>query len=374
MSLAFMDEQLIAQHGAEARLGAATIQSLRAFARHISEHQQLVASAAHHAIYDTDTDFTQAVRVADTVFGTDADLLHALFTLDCLRVIRERQAERGIPPSLAVASFQRHAGGPLRTAEAQGNVASVDWVPSWLRTLASGLYWLGRLEFVLMTFAYPQRVYRHRQTGEVIALAEAGERFSDEGVAVGPLTWVSTLIETDDAIVGTPLSPQGYALRQVVRLPRNEWDLVLKAGDPVLDLHVPGEEPLTIDALREAHTQAATFFDHYYPERPFVAYTCDSWLFSPLLEEMLGPDSNIVRWQQEGYLLPDDSEGEDLVGLAEAPRDTRLRRALTDRLAQGKLLYCGRYLFLRQHLDRFGLQPYRGASARAIARLTLQST
>jgi len=371
-----MDEQLIAQHGAEAGLGAATIQSLRAFARHISEDQQLVASVAHHAIYDTDTDFTQAVRVADTAFGTDADLLHALFTLDCLRVILERQAERGIPPSLAVASFQRHAGGSLRTAEARGNVASVDWVPSWLRTLASGLYWLGRLEFVPMTFAYSQRVYRHRQTGEVIALAEAGERFSDEGVAVGTPSWVSTLIETDDTIVGTPLAPQGIALRQVVRLPRNEWELVLKAGDAVVDLHVPGEEPLTIDALREAHTQAATFFGHYYhyPERPFVAYTCDSWLFSPLLEEMLGPDSNIVRWQHEGYLLPDDSEGEDLVELAKAPRDTRLRRALRDRLAQGKLLYCGRYLFLRQHLDRFGQQPYREASARAIARLTLRRT
>jgi hypothetical protein len=284
-------------------------------------------------------------------------------------VIRERQTARAIPPSPAVASFQRHAGSWLRTAEARGTIGSVDWVPSWLRTLASGLYWLGRLEFVPMTFAYPQRVYRHRSTGEVVALAETGERFSDDGVAVGPPTWDSTLVETDDAIVGTPLSPQGIALRQLVHLPRDEWNVVLKPGDAVLDLHVPSEEPLTIAALRDAHTQAATFFDHYYPDHPFVAYICDSWLFSPLLEEMLGPASNIVRWQHEGYLLPDDSEGEDLVELAKAPRDTRLRRGLSARLAQGKLLYSGRYLFLRQDLDRFGSQPYREASARAIERL-----
>ncbi len=157
----------------------------------------------------------------------------------------------------------------------------------------------------------------------------------------------------------------------MARLPRDEWRLVLKPGDPILDLHVPDAEPLTIDALHDAHTQATTFFDQYYPAHQFIAYLCDSWLFSPLLEEMLGSDSNIVRWQHEGYLLPDDSEGEDLVELAAAPRDTRLRRALIAHLEQGKLLYSGRYLFLRQDLERFGSQPYREASARAIEQLTV---
>jgi len=128
------------------------------------------------------------------------------------------------------------------------------------------------------------------------------------------------------------------------------------------------------------HTQAATFFERYYPDYPFVAYLCDSWLFSPLLEEMLGPDSNIVRWQQEGYLLPDDSEGEGMlegpfgaarIDTAVAPRDTRLRRALIAYLEQGKRLYCGRYLFLRQDLQRFGTQPYRAAATQAIAQHTI---
>jgi hypothetical protein len=128
---------------------------------------------------------------------------------------------------------------------------------------------------------------------------------------------------------------------------------------------------LAIAALRDAHTQATTFFDQYYPEHHFIANLCDSWLFSPLLEAMLGPDSNIVRWQHEGYLLPDDSEGEDLVELAVAPRDTRLRRALIAHLEQGKLLYSGRYLFLRQDLERFGSQPYREAAAHVIEQLTV---
>jgi hypothetical protein len=291
--------------------------------------------------------------------------------LDTLRLLRERQAARGVPPSFALATFRRHAAGALREAEARGDIGSVGWNPGWLRIVAGGLYRLGRLEFVPTILEYPLRVYRHARTAVVVVLAEAGVLFSDEGVNVGVHTWTSTLVETDDAIVGTALGPHGTARRQTVRLPRDEWHLVLKIGDAILDLHVPEDEPLTIDALRDAHMEATTFFDRYYPEHHFIAYLCDSWLFSPLLEEMLGSDSNIVRWQHEGYLLPDDSEGEDLVELAAAPRDTRLRRALSARLEQGKLLYSGRYLFLREDLDRFGSQPYREASAHALEQLTV---
>lgn len=379
---AFLDEHLIAQQGMEAGLDAAAIQTLQASARRIAADPSLqrVATAAHHVLYETDTDFIAALSSADTAVGGEADVLHALLTLDTLRLMRARQAARGVPPAFAMETFQQHAGAGLRQAAASGNIGSVEWNPSWFRTITRGLYRLGLLEFVPTTLAYPLRVYRHVHTAAVVALAEAGEPFSDEGVGVGPPTWVSTLVETDGAIIGTALSPQGKALRQVVRLPRDAWQLVLKPGDAILDLHVPGDAPLTIAALRDAHLQAAAFFDQHYPDQPFIAYLCDSWLFSPLLEAMLGPDSNIVRWQHEGYLLPDDSEGEDLLEFASgsqpsdpagAPRDTRLRRAVRAHLAQGKLLYCGRYLFLRQDLDRFGAQPYRAASMHAIAELTV---
>ncbi len=93
---------------------------------------------------------------------------------------------------------------------------------------------------------------------------------------------------------------------------------------------MPEEGALTLDALRDALAQAEPFFDKYYPDRRFVAYTCDSWLFSPQLEAMLPPESNILRWQREGYLLPSDASGEWLllfvfgsmtIDLATAPRD-----------------------------------------------------
>ena len=65
--------------------------------------------------------------------------------------------------------------------------------------------------------------------------------------------------------------------------------MVLGQGDRVLDMHVPGEGALTLASLHNALTQAESCFNQFYPERPFVAYACDSWLFSPHIEAMLPP-------------------------------------------------------------------------------------
>src|SRR5262249_29378687 len=122
------------------------------------------------------------------------------------------------------------------------------------RTIGSGeLYRLGRLEFVLRAWDYPFRVYANSQTHEVIVLAEAEQRFTSDGYLVGSTTWTSTLTESDDAVIGIPISPRGHALPQSVRLPRSAWRMVLSQDDPVRDMHVPGEGALTLNSLLIAH-------------------------------------------------------------------------------------------------------------------------
>ena len=371
---AFLDQQEIVYNCAQAGLGEIATQALRDLARRINADPQLrqVTVAAHQRVYDTNADFTDATRQADAALGAEADLLHALFVLDSIRLVRQRHAARGVSPNISWAVNQRHAIAWLREAEAQGErIGIADWMPRWFRTVASGhLYRLGRLEFFRERWDYPARAYTHVRTQELVLLAESGQRFTDDGYLTGDLTWTSTLIEADDAIIGTPITPRGAALPQRVRLPRDEWQIALGPGDPVLDLHIPGEGALTLDAIRDALVQAEPFFDHYYPEQKFVAYVCYSWLFSPQLETMLASDSNIVRWQHEGYLLPSDSGNDDFltftfgaqsIDIATAPRDTRLRRAVIAHLDRGELLRCGGYLLLRRDLGRFGSQPYRQA-------------
>jgi len=378
----FLDAREIARNCAEASLGQAATQTLLDLARRISADPELcsLSSAVHHTVYETREDYTTAISRADAAFGAEADLLHALLVLDSMRLVREKQQARGVPGEIGRAVNQRHAVAWLNDAVAtRGHVGISDWIPGWMRTIGSGeLYRLGRLEFILREWDYPFRVYANSQAHEVIMLAEAGQGFTPDGYLVGKTTWTSTLIETANAVIGIPISPRGHALPQSVYLSRSEWHVVLGQGDPVLDMHVPGEGALTLDSLRNALTQAESFFDQYYPERPFVAYACDSWLFSPQIEAMLPPESNILRWQYEGYLFPaDDDEGSFLlftfgsttIDLATAPQDTRLRRAIIAYLAGGGELRGGRYLLLHSDVSRFGAQPYRQASEQAIAHL-----
>jgi hypothetical protein len=376
----FLDPREIAHNCADAQLGEAATQTLLDFARRTAADPDLctAAGAAHHCVYETREDYTAATRQADAMFGAQAELLHALLILDSMRLVRQKHQQRGVPGDISRAINQRHAVWWLRDAiDRRGYVGIPEWIPGWFRTVGSGeLYRLGRLEFVLQAWDYPFRVYSNAHTQEVIVLAESGQPLTDDGYLVGPATWTSTLNETADATIGVPISPRGYAMRQRVRLRHNEWQMVLGQGDTVLDIHVPGEGALTLGALRDAFDQAVSFFGHYYPQRPFVAYSCDSWLFSPQLEAMLAPDSNILRWQYEGYLLPSDDGsdsfltftfGAETIDLATAPQDTRLRRAVVAHLGRGGQLRCGRYMLLRRDLPRFGSQSYRQASEQAIA-------
>jgi hypothetical protein len=382
MTPPFLDAGEITRNCADASLDKEATQALLDLAQRIRAEADLrsVSSAVHHIVFETREDYTAAISRADAAFGTEADLLHALLVLDSMRLVREKQQARGVPGEIGRAVNQRHAVAWLNHAIAtRGHVGISDWIPGWMRTIGSGeLYRLGRLEFILREWDYPFRVYANSKTPEVIVLAEAEQRFTEDGYLVGIATWTSTLTETDDAVIGNPISPRGHALRQPVRLPRSTWRMVLGQGDPVLDMHIPGEGALTLDTLRDALSQAEAFFDQYYPERPFAAYACDSWLFSPQIEAMLPPKSNILRWQHEGYLFPaDDDEGSFLlftfgsatIDLAMAPQDTRLRRAIIAYLASGGELRSGRYLLLRTDLSRFGEQPYRQSSEQAIADL-----
>src|SRR6266496_3423476 len=97
---AFLDQREIADNCAQAGLGEIATQALHDLAQHISADPQLsrVASAARQRVYDTKADFTDALRQADAALGVDADLLHALFVLDSMRLVRQRHAARGVSP------------------------------------------------------------------------------------------------------------------------------------------------------------------------------------------------------------------------------------------------------------------------------------
>ena len=380
----FLDSNVIRAGCAEVGLCALAEATLLALASRIRSSPELtrLTATGHHAVYDTDRDFADALSQADAALGGEADLLHALYVLDSLRLVRERHGARGVAADITRAVNQRHGMAWLRGAlDASGVPRLADWLPIWFRLVGSGeLYRLGRLELVIERWEYPFRAYVHAHTGQALVLADPGPANERVGEGEPSSRRCSLEIESEGDVIGTPISPRGHALAGRVRLAASEWRLALGQGDWVLDIHVPAEGALTLEALRNAFERAESFFEQYYPRQPFVAYACDSWLFSSQLEGFLNEPSNILAWQRQGYLLPGErGEGSFLkftfgspdVNPATAPRDTRLRRAVLDHLAQGKRLHDGVFLLLRRDLERFGSTPYREASEQVIARAKL---
>ncbi len=368
----FLDSHVIQSCCVDAQLDANCTQLIVGFAAGICADSELtrLATRARDHLFEALGGFEETVKTAEAVFGADADLLRGLMLLESIRLVRERQSARGVPEAVTRATLESHPMSTLRNYVAQqGRVGAGGWIWSWYDTVGSGnLYSLGRLEFIPEKWQYPFRVFVNTRSGVAVAVLNAGEQFDDAGYKDGAPTWTSELSETEEAIVGSPISPRGHAVRTPIRLLRQEWRQALGPADTVLDMHIPGGEPFTVDLVRDALLKAEPFFNQFYPTQPYVAYVCDSWLFNTQLEAMLSAESKILKMQHEGYLFPngvgqetflDFTFGAPTIDLATAPRDTQLRRAVIAHMQNGGTLRCGGFLCLRCDLPGFGSQLYR---------------
>ena len=141
-----------------------------------------------------------------------------------------------------------------------------------------------------------------------------------------------------------------------MELPLADWQRVLARGDPVLQMHIPAGDRLSLEECAGSMRRAVEFFRRHFPDQAPAAVTCRSWMFSPHLEEILPPTSNLVRCLREFYLYPVVPRGleslwfvflQEEFNLATAPRDTSLQRGIADWLARGNTWHDGGLFILR---------------------------
>ncbi len=240
--------------------------------------------------------------------------------------------------------------------------------------LSCELFRLGRLQFILSTFEGGVMAFKSRSSGHILLLADPAMPLRADGYAAnagGEETgaderWFATFEATPAGWRGNRVAPQGYTLREEVFLLRSEWEPVLRRGDTILDLHIPRGEKMTIESCRDSFLHAFSFFTEHWPDRPFKGIYCHTWFFTPQLQQILQPDSNIVQFQREFYLYPHPGGpaflwrfvfGEKYPDPATAPRDTFLRSAVLDWLAEGKELFDLPGVMLHRP-EQWGTQPY----------------
>ena len=132
-------------------------------------------------------------------------------------------------------------------------------------------------------------------------------------------------------------------------LPPEEFGLDLKIGDPFLSVHIQSGGKLDEAACLESFERAKEFFPKVLNYN-FKAFGCFTWLFDPAFENLLPPDSNILKFQKlfKIYPIHETYGGLNYMfvnitkeNIKDAPTDTYFRKKLVEHILSGGIMQDG---------------------------------
>ena len=226
----------------------------------------------------------------------------------------------------------------------------------WYQRLIKGdLFRIGRLEIELHTGFRGRALVFKNKSGEMISLGHerwvhaSGIALGSKGAESQEGAWEANVEETDRYWIGYPYHENGWMTAEKVHLPKDQWDIILARHDPVVALHIPEGGRLNPEAVTESLAQIRMFLQTYFPEYPYAAFTCNSWLVNPEVVSLLGPDANISKFSARFSPLTHKAPGTSVfsfvfhksapVVLEELPENTRLHQALKAYYLSGKVLH-----------------------------------
>ena len=378
-ALFFLEPQFVGDACETLSLSSEVPQAAVAAAARIAAHPPLRALAwhCHHCLFCAGSYPWDRIRQWPTLEGTLGDtagMFYVLALLSGVPGMRAIHEARGIPPGIVRDTVSQIQARLEDYREEYGAWGMTPRFVGWFMNHLTGrLYRLVRLQFQFGSFGYKLRAFRHRASGTLVALSEEGVRYRAGGQVCREkddhaAAWTAELVITDGEVRGNPILPAGRAREDTVALPAQEWRQALAPGDPILNIHIPGGEPMDFERCGESLRAVPEFFSRYYPERPFVGICCGSWILNSAIQELLPDTSNLVRFQREVYLFPlglDEGSLPNAIfrgvpeDLSEAPRDTSFQRAYLDRELGGEPMVAGGggCLFFPEDMD-WGAQVY----------------
>ena len=295
--------------------------------------------------------------------GLAYDFLHLFPAIPTMPESVAHLRQRGVPEEIIAETMEEYDYCVNLNAGSLGRPAFRLDRLNWIRcVIKNRLIRIGRFKYDLPgKYVQGFQVYRD-ESGNMAVLADgisahrSGGVLGSAGLEDTEGSFTAQITETETAVTGCPVV-NGFVKKETVTLDKAVWKLALSPDDYVPRIHIPPGGGFDKETMEASFEKARAVFRKCYPERPFKAFFCHTWLLSPQLRDILKPESNILTFQKIFTRIPCYSQGkgcfsflfglsptvpEDLMAL---PEKTSLQRAVKKLYISGGYLHEGEGFF-----------------------------
>lgn len=210
----------------------------------------------------------------------------------------------------------------------------------------------GTMELVLVMYMLPILKEQYEKQGVPMQYYDAVVRvfrgsaersFDNGGVAMSTTWWNMAYFKLNMFYIGRLIFKW-----QPFKESYTIGDREIKAGTYRIEVHIPRGGPLDLVSVHAAYDEAKEFFEARYNQKDPL-FSCSSWTLAPMLDDILPPTSNILKFAHEYTVVKTriDLTGEraghyifgngvDMTNVDALPEDSTLRRGIKARLKAGK--------------------------------------
>ncbi len=313
---------------------------------------------------DASIDEVLKIKYPPSVNTTASNMLPLLVHLPSVESTYDNYRRRGLTHEEAVTCLSIYAIYLREERDYRSKIVGISPVISnWMsRFTKCTIIYLGDYGLNFQPIKTPcdfPYILKNRTSGEYITVFANGYGVHKSGVPLGSKgakdsggAFKTRFEETSESYIGH-LADTRYidAIPQVFS--KNEWELVLKAGDDVISTHIFWDSDFTPENIDYAFKRGIDKAIKAYPEYNFKALYCCSWLMSPEINDALGDKSKLSKFSSRflrfpivsdagsvnAYVFP-NNRGSDVCDYDEK---TSLQRAVKKLLLDGKYVYdtCG---------------------------------
>lgn len=320
------------------------------------------------------------VRALPRPAAREKDLMmdRLLLAVSGIPYLRARHRASAVPSEITGATIRDLSRWTDYFEKELGSAGITERILGWYQCHIGGkLFEIGRLQFMPATFEGAFHVFRSKKSRETMVFCDDGLRFEPNGLLPADGDPSSAALEArfhldDHVISGFEVTVDGYIQTAVKTLVASEWENVLEPGTPVVEIHIPAGSSLPMADCADSVGRAADLLPRWFPDHHFVAFVCEAWLLDPRFTDILGVESNIVRFARHFHRYPAEGEMSEALarvfgerartrGTADAPRSSRLQKAFARYVEEGGTVTAAGGFFLRDDLPfREGVYSPRG--------------